>query len=340
MTRIYLNDDWNFTRKFDKALLTAKPKATLEKVRLPHSFSETPLNYFNESVYEAEAGYLKVFKTESAWKGKRVFITFEGAAHEATVYLNGKSLGTHSSGYTAFTFELTKNLLPAGKNNTLVVKLDSSEKLDVPPFGFIIDYMTYGGIYRDVYIDVKPETYIEDIFAKTEEKSLLAEVLLNGNIPEKAKISASVSSKDKKGKPLYSSEVNVISANTKNSKVSVKLDCPKVELWSPEKPNLYDLTTSFLDSKGNLLDEKTVCFGFRDVVINSEGLFLNGNKYHLRGLNRHQSYPYVGYAMPSSIQEFDADVLKYELGLNAVRTSHYPQSQAFIDRCDEIGLLV
>lgn len=88
------------------------------------------------------------------------------------------------------------------------------------------------------------------------------------------------------------------------------------------------------------MDEKVVTTGFRSAVFRADGFYLNGRKVKLRGLNRHQSYPYVGYAMPESMQKNDADILKYELGVNAVRTSHYPQSHYFLERCDEIGLLV
>lgn len=152
--RTYINNSWQYTEKFDKQILSSKKtdiKLKLAQVDIPHTVAETPLNYFDESVYQKVSGYRKTFKTMASWKNRRVFITFEGAAHEATVYLNGKLLGTHSCGYTAFTFEMTDFLLPAGKENVLAVKLDSRETLDVPPFGFVIDYMTYGGIYRDVY---------------------------------------------------------------------------------------------------------------------------------------------------------------------------------------------
>ena len=91
---------------------------------------------------------------------------------------------------------------------------------------------------------------------------------------------------------------------------------------------------------GNILDENVTLFGFRTAVFLKDGFYLNGKKVKLRGLNRHQSYPYVGYAMPESMQKRDADILKNELGVNAVRTSHYPQSRHFVERCDELGLLV
>ena len=102
---------------------------------------------------------------------------------------------------------------------------------------------------------------------------------------------------------------------------------------------LYEVKTELLQN-GNVLDENITLFGFRTAVFLQDGFYLNGKKVKLRGLNRHQSYPYVGYAMPESMQKRDADILKNELGVNAVRTSHYPQSRHFVERCDELGLLV
>ena len=111
-----------------------------------------------------------------------------------------------------------------------------------------------------------------------------------------------------------------------------------VKLWDIDNPNLYYLKTILYNN--SILDERIDRIGFRCVEFRSDGFYLNNKKIKLRGLNRHQSYPYVGYAMPKSIQRDDAYILKYKLGLNLVRTSHYPQSHHFIDACDEIGLLV
>ena len=114
---------------------------------------------------------------------------------------------------------------------------------------------------------------------------------------------------------------------------------PDIKLWDLENPLLYEVKTELLQN-GNVLDENITLFGFRTAVFLQDGFYLNGKKVKLRGLNRHQSYPYVGYAMPESMQKRDADILKNELGVNAVRTSHYPQSRHFVERCDELGLLV
>ncbi len=345
--KIFINDDWLFTRKFDSKLIQPKAKKTdfkdAEIVRIPHSFVKTPYNYFDESVYQMQGGYRKEFKTEKAWAGKKVFVNFDGAAHQASVYFNGKLLGVHNSGYTAFKFDITKLLSPAGKNNVLSVKLDSSENLDIPPFGFVIDYMTYGGIYRDVYLEVKNDFYIEDIFVKTVKNSVTTDITFCSPVKENSFLRVTVKNLDKSKLALSSEKVFCeefdVSASGSNTK---RLDfvCKGINYWSPESPSLYLITIDLLDSKKKLIDQKTVRFGFRDIEMKADGFYLNGKKYKLRGLDRHQSYPYVGYAMPQSVQEYDADILKNELALNAVRTSHYPQSQYFIDRCDEIGLFV
>lgn len=344
--RTYINNSWQYTEKFDKQILSSKKtdiKLKLAQVDIPHTVAETPLNYFDESIYQKVSGYRKTFKTMASWKNRRVFITFEGAAHEATVYLNGKLLGTHSCGYTAFTFEMTDFLLPAGKENVLAVKLDSRETLDVPPFGFVIDYMTYGGIYRDVYIEDKSDVFIDDIFVTTKEKFCNLEISLNKKLPAGTVFNFKISRWSKSGAKKVSSDKQVefkAELESESSLLKKSIEVKNAELWSPENPALYTVTVS-LDTKSKITsDEKTVRFGFRDIVMNQDGFFLNGKKYKIRGLDRHQSYAYCGYAVPESVQRFDAEVLKNELCLNAVRTSHYPQSQHFIDACDELGLLV
>lgn len=337
MERINLNDQWLWTPKFQAELCSAQIKnsalkKTLQKARLPHSVAVTPANYFTASSYQMLSGYRREFKTQKSWKDKRVFVTFLAAAHEAEVWINGKSLGVHSCGYTAFKFELTDYLAPAGKTNVLAVKLDSRENLDVPPFGFVIDYMTYGGLYRGVCLEVSNENFISDVFVTTKGKAFSAKVSLDKKTDALVRLALRKAG-DKKIIFQKESELKDGDALTAASE---PLD---VELWSPESPALYELETSLYYGK-NLIDTKTVRFGFRDIEMKADGLFVNGKKILLRGIDRHQSFPYVGYAMPASMQKFDAEILKNELGLNAVRTSHYPQSQDFVDRCDELGLLV
>lgn len=347
--RLYLNDDWLFTEQFEDSLVAPEyPENTLQPVRLPHTCKETPFHYFDESLYQMVSGYRRHLLIPKDWQGKRILLTFEGAAHDSTVFCNGKKVGEHHCGYTAFTVDLTDNVL-YGQDNLLCVRLDSRENLNVPPFGYVIDYMTYGGIYRDVWLEVKEKVSLSDIFVHT--------AIDFRSSPVTAQITSEIT--------LTESDENVtirqyyMPKNTAAGQGSWNLLCEQTFsadttcdkeialtaaitaplLWDTEEANLYILKTQ-LYQDNTLLDEIETTFGIREAVFKKDGFYLNGRKLRIRGLNRHQSFPYVGYAMPKSMQRLDADLLKKELGLNAVRTSHYPQSHYFLERCDELGLLV
>ena len=326
--KIYLNRDWDFTEAFSDRIFDGSRDT--QKVTIPHTCKETPFHYFDESAYQMVSDYRKELDIPAEWEGKEILLTFEGVAHECEVFLNGESIGRHHCGYTAFTL-LLKNL-KYGEPNVLVVKVDSRENLNLPPFGHVIDYMTYGGIYRDVYLEVKENTYLDDVFLHSDLEKLKAEITLN-TAPENHICRLSIR---KKG----TSKFTVLGqASLTGTKTIVSAKVPDVDLWDIDDPNLYDIQIELIKDD-EIIDRKIIPFGFRKMEVRKNGFWLNGRKVKIRGLNRHQSYPYVGYAMPASMQRLDADILKYKLGLNAVRTSHYPQSQAFIDRCDEIGLMV
>lgn len=337
MKRIYLNENWGFTPKFSEELLRADYGVeSLQKVRLPHTNVETPFNNFDEQIYQMVCGYKKVFMANSEWSKKHVLLTFEGAAHLAEVYINGTLVTTHKCGYTSFTFDIAP-FINFGEENQIVVKLDSNETLNIPPFGRVIDYMTYGGIYREVYLEIKEDTYIEDAFVTTknvleQEKEVSTEITLNKEA-KFTKVRQTIYTKDL-AKEVASSEEEFL-----GNKATIVTKCSDVKLWELTDPALYVAKISLYEN-GKLVDENFIRFGFRESEFRVDGFFLNGKKVKIQGLNRHQSYPYVGYAMPKSAQVNDARILKEELGLNAVRTSHYPQSHYFLDACDELGLLV
>ena len=316
---IPFNNDWLFTSDYDAGFDNA------ETVRLPHTVREIPYNYIDCQDYQMLCGYKKSFFVPEDWQGKRILLRFDGAAHDATVYCNSKLAAHHACGYTAFTADLTE-FLKFGQENTVTVRLDTRENLNIPPFGFVIDYLCYGGLYRDVELEVRNSTYIKNVLIE------------NTGLRD---ISVSI---DTSGKPKANKLVTeVIDADGKvaASAMGAKfmLTVPDGKLWSPDNPYLYTLKAKIVDGD-TVLDEKSYRFGLRTAKFENDGFYLNGKKMKLRGLNRHQSFAYTGYAMPKSMQRLDADILKNELGVNAVRTSHYPQSQHFIDRCDELGLLV
>ena len=347
--RFYLNDDWLFTEQFEDSLTAPEyPENKLQPVRLPHTCKETPFHYFDESLYQMVSGYRRHLQIPADWQGKQILLTFEGAAHDSTVFCNGKKVGEHHCGYTAFTVDLTNNVL-YGQDNLLCIRLDSRENLNVPPFGYVIDYMTYGGIYRDVRLEVKEKVSLSDIFVHTAidfrsspvTAQITSEIALTAS-DENVTIRQyympkSTAAVQESWKLLCEQTVSADTACDKVITLTAAIADPL--LWDTEEANLYILKTQ-LYQDNTLLDETETTFGIREAVFKKDGFYLNGRKLRIRGLNRHQSYPYVGYAMPESMQKLDADLLKKELGLNAVRTSHYPQSHYFLERCDELGLLV
>ena len=156
---IPINNDWEFTPTWTDEFLGGGGEA--ESVRLPHTCKITPYDYFDEHIYQMVCGYRKRLDL-SERKNRSVFVRFGAAAHYAKVYLDGELIGEHKSGYTAFEFELiTDNPAPL-----LAVELDTRESLNFPPFGKVIDYLTYGGLYREVVLEYRESGYIADLFAK------------------------------------------------------------------------------------------------------------------------------------------------------------------------------
>ncbi len=364
MERIYLNEDWFFTEEFKDEILAKDYDAeAMTKVRLPHTCKELPFNYFDEKDYQMVSGYRHVLFAPEEWAGKSVLFTCEGAGHETVLYVNGQAVLKHSCGYTAFTVDLA-SYLRFGEANIIVLKVDSREELNVPPFGFVIDYMTFGGVYREVYLEIKEPVHIADAFIKPDmvegketegffalDITLSQQMLAEVHSPDakksvwkmRASLQRSITDvcpafeEDKWQEEKVLFEKEIIAQENQHFKVSQSVS--NICRWDLEHPYLYNLHLELLKD-GEITDEKTIRFGFRRIAFKKDGFYLNEKKIKIRGLNRHQSYPYIGYAAPESLQKDDAQILKYELGVNAVRTSHYPQSHYFIDRCDELGLLV
>ena len=349
---IPLNNDWIFKEEFSDELFSAGDVSSAKTVRIPHTVKETPFHYFDESIYQMECGYRRIINVPDEWRGKRVFVRFDAVGHGAVVYVNGQQVAEHRCGYTAFEAELTE-YLDYGADNVLTVRVDSREDQDIPPFGFVIDYMTYGGIYREVTLMVTDEIRMTDISVRPELPGFI-DLDEGKNEGFTCDVNLMITLDDSKGREIAPGTVeglfvkwSVCLHNTERAicfgeyeyEGVIDFDVPGAKLWDVTAPNLYDLHIE-LKKDDKVIDNAVRVMGFRNAEFRENGFYLNGRRLKIRGLNRHQSYPYVGYAMPESMQKLDADILRRELGLNAVRTSHYPQSQHFIDRCDELGLLV
>lgn len=384
----YINDGWICFDDNYENFLKYKESEALEKgipVRIPHSVSTTPFNYFDEQVYQKTVVYKRIYMVDKALKaqldaGKKMLLTVEGAAHYSRLYVNENFICDHGCGYTAFTADITDKLREG--ENTIVIEVCSSEKLNIPPFGHVIDYMTYGGIYRDIYLELKNEVYLSDVYIFPTPQENLSDIKgdasakQNGGPLWDINYEISISNDNKLSLENYiirlgikknagyengdaedGNPENAVTENvgTENAGAGYEMisqfearqftegseTFKDPHLWSVDDPQLYDIKVELISKKtSEVVDVFEMKTGFREAEFKKDGFYLNGEKLKIRGLNRHQSFPYTGYAMPESMQRNDARILKYELGLNAVRTSHYPQSHYFIDECDRQGLLV
>lgn len=335
-----INDGWLYSPEYCEGMENvAFDEAGFSLVRLPHANVELPYNNFDERAYQFVSCYRRHFYYGEP-PDERTFLRFDGVMAAARIYFNGEFLCEQSGGYTPFSCELTGKIR-AG-DNVLAVAVDSRERADIPPFGYAVDYLTYGGIYREVSIEQTGAVFAASLRVKTRQNGenwrVEADVALGNarGVRRDVRIRLTLAGPD--GIATRFEQPLALTGRTEQQ-VSAAFDAGNVAIWSLNQPNLYTLKLELL-CDGELLDETSVRFGFREARFTPDGFYLNGEKIKLRGLNRHQSFPYVGGAMPKTAQVRDAEILKYDLGLNFVRTSHYPQSRHFLDRCDEIGLLV
>jgi len=318
--RVYsMNRDWLFGGK---------------KVTLPHSNVTLPWHSFDDRSYEVTSIYRRQFRVPDSARGQRVFIDFEGAMTASMVTVNDHKFDEYRGGYTPFSFDITPYVNWTGEN-TVTVELDSRERPDIPPFGGNIDYLTFGGIYREVSLRVVPKTYIENVFAEPQNVLAAADrkVLVRCHLAGDAGGAETLTAELRDGQRVLQSASLPHDGNPGLREITLA-DLGAVSLWSLNTPKLYEVAVKY----GS--DEYTTRIGFREARFTPKGFMLNGEHIKLRGLNRHQTFPYVGGAMPARAQRRDAQILKRELKLNLVRTSHYPQSRHFLDACDELGLLV
>lgn len=329
---IPLNHGWLYSEKFTpEAVQPRFNDKSFQLINIPHTNKILPLNGVNEQEYCVISVYRKKFKFPKGIENKRFFIDFGGVMTAAKVYLNGQMIGENKGGYNNFSFELTKNLNFSGEN-VLAVEVDSTERKDIPPFGNLVDYLTFGGIYRDVNLRIVKNIFIENVFAKpfdvlTDNRKLNVKAILssgNSGLTVTAE--------------LFDGNKSIARKSSRSGEISLE-NLQNIELWDVNNPKLYKVSVTLYDDS-QILDHYETRIGFREAKFTDQGFLLNGKVLKLRGLNRHQTFPWLGNAMPARVQKRDAWILRKELKCNIVRTSHYMQSPHFLDACDEYGLLV
>ena len=321
-----LNFEWQFKANVSKDYQNElNISEGYVEVDLPHSVQNLPYNYFSEKDYQFISCYKKVIRVLPSMLKKDLFLVCEGIAHSCKIYVDDKEVFSHEGGYDEFRVNLTE-YLNSLKDYTISIFVDSNETKDIPPFGNVVDYLGYGGIYREVYLEMLDPMRIEDVYAKCYYP--LESNIVNFDV-----------------KAIGGTELNItIDGKSVDYEITKEQDIYNFELdnkvlWSIDNPYMYEALIKLYNGY-TVIDEVRVNFAVRDAVFKSDGFYLNNEKILLRGLNRHQSYPYVGYAMPESAQRMDARILKEYLGVNVVRCSHYMQSKYFLDECDKLGLLV
>jgi beta-galactosidase len=342
-----LDSNWLFGGKFAAAATKSDfDDQEFSRITLPHCVARLSWQNWNPADWENVWIYRRHFVLPREWKKLRWLLQFDGVMVGTLPVINGRALPPHFGGYLPSRYEITDSIVEGG--NVLAVAVDSRWS-NVPPEGSpkgprSIDYLEPGGIFRSVRLQAMPQIFISDVFAKP------VNVLDAGR---RVEIACSIDAAFVPAKPIQimaelldgarviaSTKKKLALEKTGETKAALTLsNLGNVALWDVDAPRLYDVAITLLVDDKPLHDYRTRT-GFRDARFDMDGFFLNGRRLPLFGLDRHELFPYVGFAMPRRVMRRDAEILRREFNCNAVRCSHYPQSETFLDACDEVGLLV
>ena len=357
-----LNHGWKFLRLDTSPARPESAQAapdfddsSWEAVNLPHTAHVEPLNA--NAMWQGICWYRLHLASQPGWSGKKVFVDFEGAMSVADVWVNGQQVTTHYGGYLPFSIDLTGKLQSG--DNVIAVRLDNRDNAEVPPGQVYkrLDFDWYSGLYRDVHLRVQNLVHITDpvqandpasggVFvsypeATTDHATVQVQVhVANENtLDQAARISLNLQTLDGKSVATAQSDQATIPGGGDHA-FTASLSVERPQLWDPSHPNLYRLVSTVLFGNSTPIDSTTTRIGIRRISFSADGGFqINGQRMFLRGCNRHQEYGYLGYALSDNAQYRDAVKIKSS-GFDFVRLSHYPNSPAFLDACDELGLVV
>ena len=340
-------NDWQFSRKAtDDTTFTE-----WETINLPHTMRVEPLVVNDQ--FQGTGHYTKIFSVSDT-TNRKFFFYFEGVMQVATVFINNEEVLTHSGGYLPFTVDATPLLRPDTANR-IDVWVDNTDNAQVPPGKALadLDFNYFGGIYRNVYLITTGKIFITDAVAADEAGGgvlvhfdaasaeqargvLRVQAKNESDSEEKVRLLATLISSNGETFHFRSNLALVQPDSTVTLQQELVVESP--QLWSPQKPQLCRLLVQLVAGE-LLLDSTSLNIGIRKIELSEKGFFVNGEKQFLRATNRHQEYPFVGYALSDEAQWRDAVKIK-NAGFDFVRLSHYPHAGAFMDACDKLGLLV
>ncbi len=339
-------DRWSFRRE----------DGAWAQVTLPHSAVCTDAD--GGGHWQGVCEYRRTLQVPDPKRGERLSLYFHAAMHTAEVLVDGVMLATHSGGYLPFEVDVSA-ILADGRTHDLSVRLDNRDAPEVPPGKPLaeLDFCWYGGLYRGVELRRRAPLHISDaatagvpmgggVFVRTvradaERADILATVHVVNTLAKSRRVVLLVEVISPDSSLVCRGKVRSETVQADSGGIyTLGISLPHPDLWSTETPSLYSLRVTLCDAEGRAMDSVSERFGIRTLSISrSGGLVLNGRRIRPRGTNRHQDHPYAGYALPAAAQRRDAVRIK-EAGFDYVRLSHYPQSPAFLEACDELGILV
>ncbi len=342
-TKFNFGSDWEFKRE--------ETNSNWEKVTIPHTARIENLVVVKQ--FQGNCWYQKKF-TFSKNKNKKVFLYFEGVMQEADVWINDQKVTNHKGGYLPFTVDVTPFL--KSKGNTIKVKVNNEDNPDFLPGKPLkdLDFNYYGGIYRNVYLITTDKLYITTAIRADKKAgggmyvnfsdisinkaSGTVQIHLKNEYTVEKKANLKFILKDNQGDKIeFNSEVFTLNSNSDKT-ITQKIVVNNPKLWSISNPNLYSLEVQVI-SNNKIIDSYSEKIGIRKSEIKEDGYYLNDEKVYITGTNQHQEYPYLGYAISDEAQYRDAVKIK-NAGFDLVRMSHYPHAEAFLNACDELGILV
>ena len=341
-----LNQEWQY-KKGTFGIWGVFPDIMVPKgekvVNLPHTFNaEDFLN--DEGYYRGEGSYMKEIEVPESWKGKRIFVKFEGAGSVANVQINWNQVGQHKGAYNAFTYEIT-DYLTFGIKNYLLVTCDNTHRFDVATQSG--DFNIYGGLYRDAWLIVTDDVAISPLYYGSDGLLVTQKYLTNDHAELSAEIHLTTKSDykdcevefqlvDANGNVVVNKKSNIIN----NDKVTINAGVEKPHLWDGvADPYLYKVV-AILKKGGKEIDRVEDQFGFRNFYVDeNKGFFLNGKHLKLRGVSRHQDWAGIASALTKENHLADFEIFK-EMGVNSLRLAHYPQAHFMFEEADRRGYVV
>ena len=357
------NTNWLFVDEDDdRAKESDYDETKAEKVSLPHSLGEYDIFQPDPSEWQKITWYRRHFSVSAEEEGNRVIVYFDGGGQINNVYVNGAYVGTAKGTFTDFSFDITDYITFGEYDNVLAVEVDSNYHRDtLPPSND--DFHWMGGLHGDARMEIVNPLFIESVFYWTEKIGTATyvegnPVTLKGkiqvvNLYDTAyPVTLKTELKDQEGNVAATGTVQLqIDAGASTmAEVSLKVKNPK--LWNTDTPYLYQVITE-LQSNGVKLDSTEIRTGLRWITstgktakntaltaADDQQILLNDQPLTLYGINKNQQFSYIGNSGTEKLYEKDAYTLKYDLGVNFVRTAHYSQDPDFFEACDEVGILV